>query len=590
MAFIIRSFICNKIIQCANGYPIGGKGTRPAELLSFIKICPRRSPTIEYIFEFGDKKKNKCIQKNPLHMSSAPKIIEKFLPDEYVKSVFLDNHLKPPKIKFKVNNEKVVEEVINIVCERPNSFWKSSALLSSIPRQNIIVEYSSPNIAKPFHMGHLRSTIIGNFIGNLCSAVGHDVTRINYLGDWGKQFGLLKYAFDKRNMSEMDLELNPIKTLYELYVDVCREAEMSQDVHLKANEIFTLMEKGDENHLKDWKLFRDLSIKSFEKTFRRLNVNFDEYHGESMYKLEHSSLIIKNMEEKGLLKDLPDGRKVFIFNEKSPVVTVMKSDGSTLYITRDIAAAIDRFKKYKFDKMYYVVDNSQHDHFLSLKRILKALGHDWSDNIEYVNFGRIMGMSTRKGQVVFLDDVLNEAKELTLVKQKESANTYFDIDSEMSHNVADVVGASSIIFGDLKRRRTKDYNFSWNDMLKETGDTGARLQYSHCRLVRLEENCGLPYNHNANLKSLLEPEAIDLVRLIARFDEILYESLEELESSKLALYLIDLSNAINRAYKTLPVKSEKVPVGEDRLKLYRASRLTLAAGMKILGMSPLNYM
>ncbi|XP_064089238.1 probable arginine--tRNA ligase, mitochondrial [Macrobrachium nipponense] len=487
-----------------------------------------------------------------------------------------------------LNCHNLVADVVGITTMRPDKFWQSSALINLLPKERVVADFSSPNIAKPFHVGHLRSTIIGNFICNLHEAFGHEVTRINYLGDWGTQFGMLKYGIDACNMTENDLKDDAIRKLYEVYVWANQKAEEDPCVLVKAQEIFSKMEQGDEEVLKAWNLFRKVSIEDLISVYSRLNVKFDEYHGESMYSADECQESLEMMEGKGLLESLEDGRKVFCLTPNNKI-TVVKSDGSSIYLSRDIAGAVDRYKRYKFTKSYYVVDNAQTDHFIALFTILNQLGFDWAENMRHIKFGRIRGMSTRKGTAVFLQDLLDEAQKVMKQKQEETDTTREDLQYS-SMDIADKIAVSCILVGDMKQRRQRDYIFSWDKVLQSRGDTGAKLQYVHCRLMNLQENCGIEFVHTVNTRFLTEPVAISLVCEIARFDEVLTETYRELEPCILVNYLFKLSGSINSALKQLQVKSSPLEIAKARLALFVAARFTLAAGMKILGLEPLNNM
>nr|XP_053648769.1 probable arginine--tRNA ligase, mitochondrial isoform X1 [Cherax quadricarinatus] len=593
MAHKFRSLISNKIIQALSGFPIGGRGLKPALLIPCVQFDPKTGPEPEFQVSLRALQRQGLIstsglsdQKDLIHYGSA--LVQKFDTDPTIPGVHLVQDNKDVRLNFKVNYSQLASEVVRITTHKPASFWQCSALVTLLPHQNVVVEYSSPNIAKPFHVGHLRSTIIGNFIANLHVALGHNVTRINYLGDWGTQFGILKYGYDARNMTEKDLEDDAIKKLYEVYVWANQKAELDPSVSSKAREIFNEMEQGNISELKAWEVFRNVSIKDLKRMYARLNVNFDEFHGESMYNAQKCQEVLNLMEEKGLLEALDDGRKVYEVNPKRRV-TVVKSDGSSIYLSRDIAGAIDRQEKYKFTKMYYVVDNSQTDHFVALFSILRKLGFEWADSMMHVKFGRIQGMSTRKGTAIFLQDILDEAQEIMLQKQQETHTTRDDVRLSGAET-ADRVATSCILIADLKQRRQRDYVFSWDKALQSRGDTGVKLQYVHCRLASLEKNCGIEFNSQANTSFLREESALSLIQDIARFDEILVNSYQELEPCILVNYLFKLCGNINMSLKHMQVKGAPLEVAEARLSLFMAARYTLAAGMNILGVKPLDQM
>lgn len=281
---------------------------------------------------------------------------------------------------------------------------------------NLFFFFSSPNIAKPFHLGHLRSTIIGNYISKLHEYFTVDVTKLNYLGDWGTQFGLLNVGVDLLKYSDDMLQENPIQYLYEAYVAANKTAETNSDLLPEARKVFQELEDGNCKYLERWQKYREFSISDLEKTYARLGVSFTKYYWESMYGAKEVDVVLEKLKENMILQLKDDGRHVVDIDEKR-TVTVLKSDGSTVYLTRDIAAAIDRYESYKFDKMYYVVENGQSDHLSSLFKILQKLGYSWANDLHHVKFGRVRGMSTRRGNVVFLRDILDEARVIMQQKQ-----------------------------------------------------------------------------------------------------------------------------------------------------------------------------
>ncbi|XP_066984203.1 probable arginine--tRNA ligase, mitochondrial isoform X2 [Macrobrachium rosenbergii] len=592
MAHKFRSLISNKIIQALDHIAIGGEGLKSSTVIPCIQVDQKARTQPEFRVSLRRLQQRGVISSTAVGRKSllncASSLVENFHTDMTIPGVYVVEDKADVRVNFKVNCHNLVADVVGITTMRPDRFWQSSALINLLPKERVVADFSSPNIAKPFHVGHLRSTIIGNFICNLHEAFGHEVTRINYLGDWGTQFGMLKYGYDACNMNEKDLEDDAIRKLYEVYVWANKTAEEDPCVLVKAQEIFSKMEQGDEEVLKAWNLFRKVSIEDLICVYSRLNVKFDEYHGESMYSADECQESLEMMEGKGLLESLEDGRKVFCLTPNNKI-TVVKSDGSSIYLSRDIAGAVDRYKRYRFTKSYYVVDNAQADHFVALFTILNQLGFDWAENMRHIKFGRIRGMSTRKGTAVFLQDLLDEAQKVMKQKQEETDTTREDLQYS-SMDIADKIAVSCILVGDMKQRRQRDYVFSWDKVLQSRGDTGAKLQYVHCRLVNLQENCGVEFVHTVNTRFLTEPVAISLVCEIARFDEVLIETYRELEPCILVNYLFKLSGSINSALKQLQVKSSPLEIAKARLALFVAARFTLAAGMKILGLEPLNNM
>lgn len=420
-------------------------------------------------------------------ISNAHQVL-KIEPDEIIKKVQHVKDFKTKYIIFAIDRNLFVKDTIENCPEADVGCNK----------KNIVIEFSSPNIAKPFHVGHLRSTIIGNFIANLHSYFKNHVIRLNYLGDWGTQFGFIKVGIDKLKHTNEAIQKNPIKLLYESYVHANRLGENDTKVHERAKQEFSNLEKGLPEILNDWKRYVDYTKTELEAIYDRLGVKFDEYHRESMYNINDIEDIVNTLTNKSILQVQADGKKVAVINDRN--VTIVKSDGSSLYLTRDIAAAVDRFKKYKFDQMYYVVENGQNDHFNALKAILYKMDLPWAQRLHHVKFGRIRGMSTRKGTAVFLRDILDECLELMVQKQLESpstisfvltiyvycSNLYFS-DTKVSitdSQVADILGVSCVIVNDLKQRRQKDYDFSWDRALQVIG-SACQIYQGFTRFVSL---------------------------------------------------------------------------------------------------------
>lgn len=287
----------------------------------------------------------------------------------------------------------------------------------------IVIDFSSPNIAKPFHVGHLRSTIIGNFIANANQYFNHKVTRLNYLGDWGTQFGLLQYGLKAKNIDVKTLQTNPIKTLYDVYVYANKISKQDDNVQQEARKYFSEIEQGLSS-IENWKAIRETTVQELDNVYKRLGIHFDEYHWESDYHGGAIKDLMDSLEKKGIIRNDVSGKKIATVNNRD--VTVLKSDNSTLYLSRDIAALLDRHQKFKFDKMLYVVDNGQTDHFSAVFDVVKQINNKYTDGCEHIKFGRIHGMSTRSGNVVFLNDILDEAKHKMHEKQSLSkSNLYF---------------------------------------------------------------------------------------------------------------------------------------------------------------------
>lgn len=478
-----------------------------------------------------------------------------------------------------------------------------------------IVEFSSPNIAKPFHAGHLRSTIIGGFISNLYEKVGWDVTRINYLGDWGKQFGLLAVGFERYG-DESKLASDPINHLFEVYVkinqDVTKETseatgetpaetidaseqdekKIQSSTNEEARRFFRRMEDGDESALKIWARFRDLSIEKYVDTYGRLNIKYDVYSGESQVPQEKMKEATKLFEDKGLI-DIDRGAKLIDltkFNKKLGKALVEKSDGTSLYLTRDVGEAIKRYETYKFDKMIYVIAAQQDLHCAQFFEILKQMGFEWAHNLEHVNFGMVQGMSTRKGTVVFLDNILQETKEKMHEVMQKNEEKYAQI--EDPDKIADLIGISAVMIQDMQSKRIHNYEFKWDRMTSFEGDTGPYLQYAHSRLCSMQRKSGISIEEleHANFDLLVEPCASALARTLAQYPDVIKKAVKGLEPSTIVTYLFSVTHIVSQCYDILWVSGQEKDVAIARLALYEAARQVINNGMTLLGLTPVNRM
>ncbi|KAF1505360.1 putative arginine--tRNA ligase, mitochondrial, partial [Eudyptula minor novaehollandiae] len=451
----------------------------------------------------------------------------------------------PGTVNFTINRELLARTVLQQVLKDGSEYGVKSELFSTVPRQKAVIEFSSPNIAKKFHIGHLRSTIVGNFIANLKVALGHEVIRINYLGDWGMQFGLLAVGFQRFGNKDK-LKSSPLQHLFEVYVQINKAAE-DENTKKLAKDFFRKLEEHDEQPLSLWKQFRDFSIEEYIRIYKRLGVHFDEYSGESFYQ-EKSQEVLKMLEDKGLLQRTVKGTGIVDLSEKkdlSSFSTVMRSDGTSLYITRqflvisfrDLAAAIDRMNKHSWDSMIYVTDKSQSNHFQHLFQILKLMGYDWAERCQHVSFGLVQGMKTRRGEVIFLEDVLNEVRS-RMLQNMASAKTTKEIEDPME--TAEKVGLAALIIQDFRGLLSSDYQFSWDRALQSHGDTGVFLQYTHARLHSLEQMHGNEQLTDVNVACLQEPSAISVLQHLLRYDEVLYRSSQDLQPKHIVSYLLTL--------------------------------------------------
>ena len=504
-------------------------------------------------------------------------------------------------------------------------------------KKRIIVEFSSPNIAKPFHAGHLRSTIIGGFLANLYEAAGWDVIRMNYLGDWGRQFGLLANAFEMYG-SEEKLKTDPIGHLYDIYVEINKisgpeekeikekeeQLKLNESVELrqeidelkaksqneKARQYFKRLEDGDPQARAVWTRFRDLSIERYKKTYARLNIHYDHYSGESQVEAERMEAAAVRLKERGVSEDSNGAVVVDLTKSKDKntkklgKALVKKSDGSSLYLTRDIGEAVKRYELYKFDKMIYVVASQQDLHLAQLFKILELMGHeDVSEKCQHVNFGMVLGMSTRKGTVKFLDDILRDVGEKMHEVMRKNEKKYEQV--ENPEQTADTLGITAVMVQDMtgKRQvtqgilptkytddtlRINNYEFSLERMTSFEGDTGPYLQYAHARLCSITRKAGLTAKdiEFADLSLLTEPHAINLVRLLASWPDMVARTLSTLEPITVLSYLFKMTHMLSSSYDVLKVIGSGTEVMKARMALYEAARQVLNNGMHLLGLSP----
>ncbi|WP_033829606.1 arginine--tRNA ligase [Bacillus andreraoultii] len=481
-----------------------------------------------------------------------------------------------PYLNFFLNREVVGAEVVSEIIEKQGDY----GTLAIGNGENIPIDMSSPNIAKPFSMGHLRSTVIGNALANIMEKSGYTPVKINHLGDWGTQFGKLITAY-KLWGDEEKVKAQPIQELLSLYVRFHEEAETKPELEDQGREWFKKLEDGDEEATYYWNWFKTESLKEFNRIYELLGVSFDSYHGEAFYN-DKMDAVIEELEEKNLLTE-SDGAMVVSLDEFDMAPSLIKkSDGATLYMTRDLAAAMYRKREYDFAKSLYVVGAEQSLHFKQLKLVLKKMGHDWADNMHHIPFGMLLKdgkkMSTRKGKLVLLEEVLQDAIDLAL-KNIESRNP----DLENKEDVARMVGVGAVIFHDLKNFRLNDIEFSLDTMLTFEGETGPYLQYTYARA------CSLLEKASGQTVSSISPEAFGnekawaIVYLLTKFEEVIQAAFNEFDPSRIAKYLIDLAQAFNKYYGSVKILENDAQLGA-RLQLVEAITVVIKEGLRILGL------
>ncbi|KAF9578419.1 hypothetical protein BGW38_005780 [Lunasporangiospora selenospora] len=505
----------------------------------------------------------------------AAEIVEKFQVNDYVTLAKADG----PFVNFFLNHIKLSKTVFKKIYDTKQR-WGCNNLGDN---KKVIVEFSSPNIAKPFHAGHLRSTIIGSFVRNILDANGFDTLSMNYLGDWGKQYGLLAIGFEKYGSEEKLLE-DPIKHLFDVYVEINKDAKEDDSVHDQARAYFKKMEDGDKQALSVWERFRDLSIVKYKDIYARLNIAFDVYSGESQV-TDGMDRALKMLHEKNLLTESDGALIVDLTKYKLGICVVQKKDGTTLYITRDIGAALERYEKYGFEHMYYIVASQQDLHLKQLFKILELLGFDWANRVTHLNFGMVGGMSTRKGTVVFLEDILEETRDSMHEVMKKNEAKYAQIEKPME--VADNIGISAIMIQDASARRVKNYDFDWKRMFSFEGDTGPYLQYAHARLCSIERKTEMEVNPNADLTLLGDSRAAgDLITMIARYPQVVRDTAKSFEPVTIVSYAMKLSHSVSQALESMYVMGAAKDVAEARLFMYWSARQTLGNAIRLLNLKP----
>ncbi len=452
----------------------------------------------------------------------------------------------------------------------------------------VAIDYSSPNIAKPFHVGHLRSTIIGGALYRLFAKLGYKPIGINHLGDWGTQFG--KLIVGLKSWGE-DRDLDDVLALNQLYVKYHEEEKVHPELAEEARAWFRKQEAGDDEALAMWRRIRDSSLDYFKRIYDRIGVSFDSYDGESFFNDKMGEII--ELADKAGLTEISEGALIIDLEPhgiKTPAL-LKKSDGSTLYITRDLAAALYRHRTYHFEKLLYVTGSEQSLHFQQLFKVLELLGFDWSERCAHVGFGRVQGMSSREGNVIYLEELLDTAKEKALQNMQHNVSKRPDLEDE--EHVAEVVGLAAIYFSDLSNRRIKDYTFDWDRAVSFEGDTGPYLLNAHARIAGIIRKCGIAVPESIediDLSRLDEPAAHRLVALVARYPEALTMAARDYEPSVVANYLLELARGLHSSYKALRVKDEAEDIARARLSLFVVVKNVLASGLKILGIPALDRM
>lgn len=453
--------------------------------------------------------------------------------------------------------------------------------------KNIVLDFSSVNIAKPFHIGHIRSTVIGDAIRNIHDFLGYNTIASNYIGDYGTQFGIMIAAY-KLWGDDDKLNQNPIKELLNLYVRYNEQASNDQDMMNEARDEFRRLEEGEEEAVRLWSWFKEISFKEFDRVYKLLDINFDNYHGEA-YQSKYIPDVLDQLKEKNLLTESDGAQIIDLSKYDLPPAIIIKSNGSSAYITRDIATAINRKKTYDFSENLYVVATQQNLHFQQLWAILELMGYDFYKDCKHIPFGMVslkdQTLSTRKGQVVFLEDVLNKAIDKTkeIMKDRDSALENLD-------ETAQIVGIGAVKFQELYNNRIKDYVFDWDNLLNFEGETGPYVQYSYARAKSVLKKGQIDNFDKVEFDLLNTDEEFNLIKSLAEFKESIVRAKEKYEPSIISRKVMDIAKNFNKFYNTSKIMVDDEKLKEQRLALAYATSIVIKNGLKLLGIKTVDQM
>lgn len=488
-----------------------------------------------------------------------------------------------PYINFFLDRKKFENQVINTIIEKKENFGKSDMGKG----KTAIVEFSSVNIAKPFHIGHIRSTVIGDALRNIHEFLGYNTIATNYIGDYGTQFGTMIAAY-KLWGDDDKLNANPIQELLNLYVRYNTEASENEEMMDAARQEFKNLEEGEEKATRLWSWFKEISFNEFDRVYKLLDIEFDNYKGEACYS-EYMPAILEELKEKNLLVE-SDGAQIIDLSEFDlPPSIIIKSNGSSAYITRDIATAINRKKEYSFDENLYVVATQQNLHFQQLWRILELMGYDLYKGCKHISFGMVslkdQTLSTRKGQVVFLEDVLNKAIDKTREIMENRDDAVENIDE-----VSRIVGIGAVKFQELYNNRIKDYVFDWDEVLNFDGETGPYVQYTYARAKSVLRKAGIDEIKPLDIEKITSDEEFTLVKKLAGFEDVVVKAKEKYEPSLITRHLTDIAKSFNKFYNSSKIMVEDEKLKKERLALAYVTAIVIKTALGLLGIRTVEKM
>ncbi len=479
-----------------------------------------------------------------------------------------------PYVNFFLDKVDMGDQILRSIIEAKETYGAQNIGQG----QNITIDMSSPNIAKPFSVGHLRSTVIGDALANLFNKLGYTAVRINHLGDWGKQFGLLIVAY-KLWGDKAAVEANPISELLKLYVRINEEMETKPELDEQGREWFLKLEQGDKEAWELWEWFRSESLVEFNRIYKLLNVDFDSYNGEAFYN-DKMDEIIEILEAKNLLEESRGASIVDLEDFNLNPALIKKSDGATLYITRDLATALYRKRTYDFAKNIYITGHEQSGHFAQLNAVLEKMGYDWVKDMSHIPFGLVTKnkkkLSTRKGNIILLEPTIVEA--ISRAEQQIAAK---NPDLPNKEEVARQVGVGAIKFYDLKTDRMNGYDFDLEAMLSFEGETGPYVQYAYARIQSILRKADYQADPEAHYH-LEDSESWEIVKILQDFSRVIERAANQFEPSIIAKYAINLAQHFNKYYAHTRILEES-PERESRLALSYATGLVLKEALRLLG-------
>ena len=515
----------------------------------------------------------KILKNSPVNI--ANKIKEKIVLNDAISKVEVVNGF----LNFYLNSNNVVENILKNILTKNSEYGK----MNIGNGKNIVFDYSSPNIAKPFHLGHFRNTVIGHALYNIYKELGYNTIGINYIGDWGRQFGLLIEGY-KLFKDEYDFSNNVLEVLSDIYVRISALAKEDENVMNKARENFKELENGNEEYYKLWKFFREVSLKEYDRIYDILGVKFDSYNGEAFYN-DKMDVVIDTLTKKNVLKE-SRGAKVVEVGDNMPPCIVLKSNGSTIYATRDLAAIIYRAKTYDFEKAIYVTGSEQILHFKQVFEVAKYLVEEkYQKGLVHVPYGLVRlktgKMSSREGTVIYIKDLINDAinksKEILINKNKEVE------DIEL---LSKQIGVGALVFNYLKSNKLKDILFDLDETLRFDGETGPYIQYTYVRTKSILEKSGYVVSDFENIKLdlLTNSEEIELVKKLGEFENIIKRAAQDFEPSIIAKYLIDISSLFSKFYNNIKVlETNNENLKKARVALVYSTGIVIKNGLNILG-------